>query len=63
VKDPWTFSFHEYESIECRYDSINDLVMNHVSVCLFDGETSMMKSVQWLATFTLIFICLDIYLF
>ena len=29
VKDTGTFSFHEYESIVGRDDSVNDLVVNH----------------------------------
>jgi len=53
VEDAGTSSFHEHECIECGDDSVNDLVINHVAIRLFDSKTSVMKSVQWFAAFPL----------
>ena len=53
VEDARTLSFHEHERIECGDDSVNDLVIYHIAIRLFDSKTSVMKSVQWFAAFPL----------
>jgi hypothetical protein len=43
-------SFQENEGIECGDYTIDNFVMDHVAVCLFNCQTAMVKTVQRLTT-------------
>ena len=42
VKDTRALTFEEYKTVEGCDDSIKDLVMNHITICLFYSQPSVM---------------------
>ena len=47
MKDPGGLPLYKDECIERRYNPVNNSVMDHVPIDLFDCKTSMMTSLGW----------------